>query len=83
MCTQGFQLSLSFRRNNSEFLIPYQGKGEKNGRAQLNEAKVRRIRAKVDADHYAETAPKLSKELGVCEKTISLIRRGILWPHVK
>lgn len=83
MCTQGFQLSLSFRRDNSEFLVPYMGKGEKNARAKLNEAKVRRIKAKIDEKHYAERAANLSKELGVCEKTISLIRRGLLWSHVQ
>ncbi len=85
MCAQGFQLSLSFGKRTAEFLIPYCGKGEKNAHAKLDNEKVLRIKSKPhpEAKRYSEKAAVLSEELGVCIKTISLIRRGLLWSHIK
>ena len=64
-------------------LIPYQGKGARNGRAKLSDDEVRRIR-RMDPEtgRYVEKASALSQELDVCEKTISLIRRRLRWGHV-
>ncbi len=85
MCTQGFQLSLSFGKRTAEFLIPYCGKGGKNAHAKLDNEKVRRIKSKPhpEAKRYSEKAAVLSKELGVCIKQIYNIRRGLAWSHIK
>ena len=67
----------------AEYLIPYHGKGEANGRAVLTVQQVRRIRARPPLSRkYCEKAVVLARELGVSEKLISLIRRGIeLWTN--
>lgn len=64
-------------------LVPYQGKGVSNGRAKLNVEGVRRIRRRdLVTGRYMEKASVLAKDLGVSEKTISLIRRRLRWGHI-
>ena len=76
------QLSLFIWRR-LEGLTPYQGKGARNGRAKLSDEQVRRIR-RVDptTGRYVEKASVLARDLDVCEKTVSLIRRRLRWGHV-
>ena len=79
------QMAFSFDSARSiSWLRPYQGKGERNGRAVLDDSMVRRIRLRDPSNSakYLEKSSSLSKELGVCEKTISLIRRRKRWGHV-
>ena len=78
------QLAFCFVVSRTSGLRPYQGKGQRNGRAQLTDEIIRRIRRRnpSNPEKYAEKASALSKELGVCEKNISLIRRRIRWSHV-
>ncbi len=68
----------------AEYLIPYHGKGEANGRAVLTVQQVRRIRARPPLSRkYCEKAVVLAAELGVSEKLISLIRRRRRWGGVE
>ena len=79
---QVMQLALALTLPRVTWLQPYQGKGEANPRAKLDADKVRRIRART-GEGYAEKAPILAIELGVCEKTIWLIRQRKRWGHVE
>ena len=63
-------------------LIPYQGKGEQNGRAILDEKKVRRILRRNADGSWLEKTSALASEFGVCEKTIVLVRQRKRWGHV-
>lgn len=68
----------------AEYLIPYCGKGEANGRSVLTVQQVRRIRARPPMGRkYCEKAVVLAAEMGVSEKLISLIRRRRRWGGVE
>ena len=63
-------------------LVPYQGKGEQNGRAILDEEKVRRILRRNADGSWLEKTSALASEFSVCEKTIVLVRQRKRWGHV-
>ena len=56
-------------------------KGSKNGSHKLTEQDVIAIKDLVRGAYFSDTA--ISKEFGVCRSTISLIRLGHTWKHVK
>lgn len=55
-------------------------KGTKNGRAKLDELKVKEIKRRL---LEGEKQSKLAREFGVTFMTISLIRQGKNWSHVR
>lgn len=55
-------------------------KGISNGRAKLNEAQVREIKAAITAKN--ETLASLARRFGVAEGMIGFIKRGEAWAHV-
>ena len=63
-------------------LVPYQGKGEQNGRAILDEEKVRRILRRNADGSWLEKTSALASEFSVCKKTIALVRQRKRWGHV-
>lgn len=53
--------------------------GERNGTAKLTDEKVLQIRRRLKEGVYGY---RVAEEFGVCNMTVSLIKRGKLWKHL-